>query len=133
MKIFKIIVLIWVLNWVWFSLRPFISDKNLIPTYGNLIQADGEAKRAIVFGQKFYKFLTFSKRTIPQGSTYRVVGLKADSVELVRLVYHLYPCLESQEPNFILVYESPDFAKENWKLYSRLDQESFILKRKRKQ
>ncbi|MDD3296593.1 MAG: hypothetical protein PHU64_04445 [Candidatus Omnitrophica bacterium] len=130
MKIFKVIVVIWLIIWGWFFLRQFRIDEHLFPTYKKLFSSGNEERRRLVFGENFYDFMKFSKHSIPSGSAYEIVGLEADSVDLVRLVYFMYPCLRSSEPEYILVYEQPGFDDKELGFHSLFDGKSFILKRK---
>ncbi|MFA7676536.1 MAG: hypothetical protein WCY34_00010 [Candidatus Omnitrophota bacterium] len=131
MKFFKVIIVVWIIIWAWFFLRQFRINENLFSTYKNLLFSGNEEKRRLVFRENLYDFIKFSKQSIPPGSAYEVVGLEADSVDLVRLVYSMYPCLRSQEPEYILVYEQPGFNNKESNLHSLFNGKSFILKREK--
>jgi hypothetical protein len=132
MKIFKIILTVWIALWIFFTAKGFMveKDKSTFKEYASLVCADWEGKRAIVFGKDLYKFLKFCKANLPTGAGYEMIGIPEDSIDSPRLVYYLYPSIKKRDADFILVYKKPDFSKEGAYLYASLDKESFILKRK---
>lgn len=132
MKIFKIILIVWIALWVFFIAKSLVTekDKSTLKEYVSLVCADQEGKRAIVFGRDFYEFLKFCKANLPSGSGYEITGIPLDSVDLPRLIYYLYPSLNNSNPDYILVYKRPGFSKEGAYLYASLDKESFILRYK---
>ena len=132
MKIFKIILIVWIVLWIFFTAKSFVveKDKSTLKDYVNLLRADWEGKRAIVFGRDFYEFLKFCKAKLPPGASYEIIGIAKDSIDLPRLIYYLYPCVESPGPDYILVYKKPGFSKEGAYPYALFDKESFILKYK---
>lgn len=132
MKIFRIILAVWVLAWLFSNVRGFIveKDKSTFKDYMGLVFADEEGKRAIVFGEDQYKFFKFCKANLPDQASYEIIGIPEDSIDLPRLNYYLYPSLRNQNPDFILVYKKAGFEKQENILYASLNKESFILKRK---
>ena len=132
MKIFKIILAVWVLTWLFFSVRSLVveKEKSTLKDYISLALADREGKRSIVFGEDFYRFLKFCKTNLPDKANYGIIGIPEDSIDLPRLAYYLYPSLWNENPDFILVYKKSNFEKKETYLYAFLDKESFILKRK---
>lgn len=105
-------------------------DKSTLKDYVDLVRADWEGKRAIVYGEDLYNFLKFCKANLPSGAGYEIIGIAKDSIDLPRLVYYLYPSIRDHESKFILVYKKSGFSKEGTYLYALLNKDSFILKYK---
>ena len=126
------IIIIWIVLWIFFTARGFVvdKDKSTFKDYANLVCADWDGKRAIVFGKDLYEFLKFCKTNLPPEAGYEVVGMSKDFIDLPRLVYYLYPSIKDNDPKFILVYKKPGFSKEDTYPYASLNKESFILKYK---
>jgi len=132
MKMFRIILALWVLIWLFFNVRGLIveKDKSTLKDYASLVSADWEGKRAIVFGKDLHEFIKFCKANLPQGAGYEIIGIAEDSIDLPRLVYCLYPSIKKRDADFILVYKKTGFEEKKAYLYASLNKESFILKRK---
>ncbi len=131
-KIFKIIVAAWVAIAIFFTARGLIKqkDKSTFRDYVALARADWEGKKSFVLGKDLYEFLRFCELKLPEGAGYEIVGIPKDSIDRPRLVYYLYPYIEIDDPDFILIYKKPDFFKKGMHLYASLNRESFILRRK---
>ena len=132
MKMFKIILMAWIIIWVFFTVKSLVAekDKSTFKHYTNLVRADWEGKRAIVYGQDLYGFAKFCKSNLPDGASYQIIGIPRDSIDMPRFVYYLYPFVENRNPGFILVYKNRDFSKQGAYSYALLNKESFILKYK---
>ena len=128
-KILKIIFLVWVVLWAWFVIRDLFLKAN-IHDYRFLFGRSLEGKHSYVTGDRLYEFLTFSAAQLPPGSSYSFVGLEPESIENRRAVYYLYPNLEKEDPDYILVYDSPGFKKEKYDLAIKLDESRYIFKKK---
>ncbi|MFC1508562.1 hypothetical protein ACFL60_02620 [Candidatus Omnitrophota bacterium] len=131
-KIFKIIVAVWVTMSVLFTTRSLVKqkDKSTFKDYVTLARSDWDGKMAFVFGKDLYEFARFCKLNLPEGSGYEIAGIPEDSIDMPRLIYYLYPHMETDDPDFILVYKKPDFFKKGTHPYASLNKESFILRRK---
>lgn len=100
-NIFKIALLVWIVLWAWFIVRElFVKDG--IETYKALLDRDLEGKRSYITGDRLYEFLNFCKKNMPEGSSYKMVGLEDGSIDKRRAVYYLYPDLESNEAGYVL-------------------------------
>jgi len=132
MKIFKVILIAWIVIWIFFTVRDLAieKDRSTLKDYMAMLREDWEGKRSAVFGSDFYRFLKFCKASIPSGAGYEIIGIAEDSIDLPRLVYYLYPCFESRRPGYILVYKKAGFSKDGAYPYALFDKESFILKYK---
>jgi len=97
------IFVIWITLWVNFTLRDLFKKGDL-RDYSALVKKSGDRKRAYVYGENFYDFLTFAKKHIPPGKSYRFEGPGDLSLMARRAVYYLYPMVESENPDYILVF-----------------------------
>ena len=116
-NIFKIAFAVWVVLWAWFLVRELFVKDN-IDTYRALLQRPLEGKRSYVTGDRLYEFLMSCKSEMPEGASYKIVGLEDGSIEKRRAVYYLYPHLESNGAGYILdaqkyILKKNDGAK-NW-------------------
>jgi len=73
----------------------------------------------------------FCKNSIGTSATYRLIGLDDGSIERRRAVYYLYPNIEKQDPDFLLVYKKSDASREGYSVFRMLDPERYILKKVR--
>lgn len=130
-KILKYAFAIWVILWFFLTARElFIKDK--INDYKILLSRSLEGKRSYVTGDSFYEFLTFCKNSMPEGATYGllILGEGFDrSIYKRRASYYLYPDMERDEPNFILVYDEPDVKMAGYRMFAKLKGNRYILKR----
>ena len=126
-KFLKIALLVWVALWIWFVVRDLFLKDN-INSYRILFARPLEGKHSYVTGDRLYEFLAFSAAHLPPGFSYNFAGLEPDSIESRRAVYYLYPGLEKEGPDYILVYDRPGFKKEGYDLMIKLDGSRYILK-----
>jgi len=89
-KVFlQILFAVWVVLWVVFLIRE---DKDgqyrmLRDLYG----LEGEEKSRYVLGGELYDLMVFCRQSIPQGSTYEILGFEKYSIDEVRARYFLWP------------------------------------------
>jgi hypothetical protein len=127
-KIFKAIFLIWIVLWLFFIARELFI-KGAIEDYKELLLRSLEGKRSYVTGDKLYEFLTFCNENLPPDATYGLEGVEEDSLDKRRAVYYLYPHLEKKTPAFVLVYGKAHITKDGYRLYRRLDETRYMLKK----
>ncbi len=132
MKINKTIIIrtvfaIWIVLWVNFILRDLFR-KGYFYDYMALIKRGAEGKRSYVYGDYLYPLLRLSKQKLPFGSTYRFIDDEEYSINYRRAVYYLYPLLQSDKPDYILVYNST-YRKKGYTIFAELDSNRYILKR----
>lgn len=126
-KILKFIIFIWIILWLLFIIRPLFKQKYL-EQYIKLIGKPLEERRAYVYKEELYDFLKFCQIHIPLGSTYKLVGLKEDSVDKVRAVYYLYPnIINLLEPQFILVFNLKNYREPAYRIYTLMNEANYIL------
>ena len=129
-KILKIVFLVWVALWLSFVARELFR-KGYIHDYRELLIRDLDGKRSYVAGDRFYEFILFSKSELPQDATFDMIGVKEGSIDKRRAVYYIYPAMKSDDPDYILVYDTAGFAKSGYNITARLDDSRYILKRGR--
>ena len=122
---------IWITLWALFIARELFR-KGYFYDYKVLLSRSLEGKRSYVTGDRFYEFLIFCKRELPPGSSFRLVGMKEDSIDKRRATYYLYPLMEKEEAEFLLVYDSPDMEQALYVPLARLDKERYILRKRGK-
>lgn len=128
-KILKIAFLVWMILWIWFVIRDLFLKDN-INSYRVLITRSLEGKHSYVTGDRLYEFLAFSTGSLPAGASYNFTGIEPDSIENRRAVYYLYPLIQQENPDYILVYGRPGFEEEGYALAAKMDESRYILKRK---
>lgn len=130
-KILKTAFLAWVILWIFFTGRELFI-KGCFIDYKELSHRPLDGKRSYVTGDRFYEFLTFCNKTLPQGSGYGIIGIKEGSIDIRRAVYYLYPNLNQEDPGYILVYDEPAVRVNGYDLYRKLDDTRYILKKRSK-
>ena len=129
-KIFRIIILIWIMLWLVFTARELFWKNNL-NDYKVLISRSLDGKRSYVTGDRLYEFITFCSSRLPAGATYNFAGIKEGSIEQRRAVYYLYPHIQNNDPEFLLVFDAGGILhKDRYLPYEKLDEQRYILKRK---
>jgi hypothetical protein len=116
------------LLWLFFLLWPNARNRDLWLEYATLIPSDAETRRAAIYGGDFFEFLEFCKRSLPVGSTFRLVGVTSQDIARVRALYYLYPCLQSESPLYTLVYRAPGFRQEGASICAALDTSRYVLR-----
>jgi hypothetical protein len=124
----RIVLAVWIIIWAIFLVRPLFK-KNLIGDYSNLSRLSTEGKRAYVMGLRLYEFIKFCDQYMPKQSSYEVVGIEKDSLEHRRVRYYLYPGVEKNNPEFVLVYGNKNYEREGYKIFKALDVDRYILRR----
>ena len=127
-KILKILFVVWIILWVNFIIRDLFV-RGYFEDYKNLAKKNAEEKRSYAYGDYLFNFLEFSKKSLPEGANFGLVGIDELSLDGRRSIYYLYPYVKRDNPNFILVFKKAGFRKNGYKLYRKLDNASFILKR----
>lgn len=128
MIIIRIIFIIWAILWINFILRDLFKKKYL-KDYMILIGRNEDSRRSYVYGDSFYEFLKFSKNKLSPQSTYRLIGVKDYSIEYRRAVYYLYPIIESDKADYILVFNKNGYKERGYLRFAALDDSRFILKK----
>lgn len=119
---------IWVTLWVLFIARELFR-KGYFYDYKVLSSRSLEGKRSYVTGDRLYEFLMFSKERLPHGSSFGLVGVKEDSIDRKRAGYYLYPHLEQDKPEFLLVYDTLAAMRAGYARFAGLDSDRYILRK----
>ena len=85
-NIFKIAFGVWVILWAWFLIRELFVKDN-IDTYRALLQRSLEGKHSYVTGDRLNEFQTSCRNKMPEGSSYKIVGLEEGSLDKRRAAY----------------------------------------------
>lgn len=110
-KLLKIIFAIWVILWMLFISREIVL-KGGLREYKALWPMSLEEKHSYMAGERLYDFILSCKDTLPAGARYQLEGVAAGSIEKVRAAYYLYPLIESDKPDYVLVFgEKPHIEK----------------------
>jgi hypothetical protein len=126
--IVRIILAAWVIVWAIFLIRPFFK-KDLIRDYSNLYRLSTEGKKAYVTGPRLYEFISVCNQSMPGSASYEIVGIEKNSLEHRRARYYLYPNVEKEDPEFILVYGTKNYERKGYKTLKILDMGGYILRR----
>ena len=126
-KIFKLVFTVWVIIWIFLLIREMFAKGN-IREYNALLHRSLEGKRAYVTGDRLYEFLAFCNAELPEGAKYMFFGLEEDSHDKRRATYYLYPHLEAEEADFLLMFNEPILSRTGYEIISKLDDTRYILK-----
>jgi len=130
-KTVKSIFAVWVILWISFLIRE-VFVKGGLRDYNILFGRSLEGKRSYVTGDKFYKFLVFCNDKLPDGAAYRWAKTDKTDHARRRSTYYLYPHLEAEAADFLLVFDEPFSVSSGYELFSKSDDTQYILKKKKK-
>ena len=118
----------WVLLWIIFAIRGNKSGQ--YSDLGNCYTHPNYSDKIRYFlGNDFYEFISFSKRNLPPGATYDMPNLTKPDMPELQARYYLWPLrMTSQEPEFLLYFNSSYVPLNSFKLYKRFNN-SYILAR----
>ena len=127
-KLTLIAIIAWIAIWVNFIARDLFV-KGYFKEYATLALQKSQGKASFTYGKRLFDFLNFCKESLPQSADYDFVGIKEPSIAGRRAIYYLYPHVKKRNARFLLVFEKPGFTKKGFKLFKKLDNSRFILKR----
>jgi hypothetical protein len=127
-NILKILFLIWVIMWASFTVRELVG-KGQLKEYKTLAKLSLEGKYAHITGKELYELIALANNTLPEGSSYKLIGLEEGSIEKRRAAYYLYPAIEKEDAGYILIYNTPGFSAEGYDEFKKLDDSRSILKK----
>ena len=128
MKFWKLVFAIWVFLWIFFLIRGLY--KGEFEEYKALLGRDAKARRAYIMGEDLYGFMQFSLANVPKGAAFCLEGALTP-IDRYRLIYYLYPRIESKDPAYILCYGTDDsFSRENFYRQAAFKKGQFILRRR---
>ena len=123
-----IAIIAWIAIWVNFIARDLFV-KGYFNGYKTLALQNSRGKASFTYGKRLFDFLNFCKENLPQLAEYDFIGIKETTLAGRRAIYYLYPHVKNRDARFLLVFEKPGFDKEGFKLFKKLDNSRFILKR----
>ena len=124
----RVLIVIWIAVWALFLVRPYFK-KGLWKEYSALVGLSIEGKRAFVTGNELYDFIRFCNDSIKPHSSYRIIGLEEDPLSYRRAVYYLYPNIDKEGPEFLLVYRRAGVSCEGYRLFKKLTEDGYILRK----
>ena len=124
-------IIIWIMIWISLLVRE-VFVKGGLRDYQVLAHRSLEGKRAYVTGDSLYEFLVFCNDKLPEGAAYRWTKTDKPDHARRRATYYLYPHLESEDADFMLVFNEPFSAGSDYGTFSKLDDTRYILKKKKK-
>jgi len=119
---------IWIVLWINFIARDLYKKKRL-REYKSLLASNADQKHSLTYGEHFYEFLKLSEEQMPENSYYDFVGIKELSLAWRRGVYFLYPKLMKPGAEYILVYDELTYRKDGYRVFAKLDEKRYILKK----
>ncbi|MCX5713247.1 MAG: glycosyltransferase family 2 protein [Candidatus Omnitrophica bacterium] len=122
---------VWIAMWMSLNIRELVAKGNL-RDYNVLAHRSLEGKRAYVTGDRLYGFLAFCNDKLPEGATYRWVKTDKPDHARRRATYYLYPHLESEDADLVLIFDVPFSDRYGYELFAKLDDTRYILKKKMK-
>jgi len=127
-NIIRILIVIWIAVWALFLVRPYFK-KGLWKEYSALMRLSLDDKRAFVAGHELYGFIRFASGSIGPHSSYKIIGLEDDPLSYRRAVYYLYPNIDREDPEFLLVYGKAGVSYEGYGLFKALTDDEYILRK----
>lgn len=127
-RILKILLAVWVALWIVFIAKELFV-KGALGEYRNLLARPLEGKHSYITGEVLYSFLDICMRAVPEKAAYKLVGLEKGSLEQRRAAYYLYPRIESDHPEFILLYKTPNASYPDYEVVARMNATSCVLKK----
>ena len=119
--------------WISFFARELFLKSNFTD-YKILLSRTLEGKQSYVTVDKFYELLKFCKKIMPEGSRYALRALEENfdwSIYKRRAIYYLYPDIESDDPQYIVVYNEPNVRNDKYEVAGSLDEKRYLLKKKK--
>lgn len=114
--------------WVGFSMRELFG-KGQFKEYVKLAGLSLEGKHSHITGKELYELVALANGMLPERASYKLIGLEEGSLEKRRAAYYLYPAVESEDADYLLIYNTPGFTAKGYSEIKRLDDSRVILKR----
>lgn len=127
-KILILLLIAWTILWIFFEGRELVYKKN-INDYMALAGMTPEEARSYVTGRELYEFIAFCRKSLPRSASYRFTGIEEGSLDHRRAVYYMYPCIEKDPAEYVLVFGTPYSARADEKMFARLDDKRYIIKK----
>jgi len=115
-KFYLIIFIVWIALWAHFIIRNLVR-KGYINHYKILLSRDVDGKRSYAYGDQLYEFLKYCKSSMPEGSTYDIIGIIEGSIDQRRIAYYLYPDLCAKDAKYLLIFDGGKYMlkrKKEW-------------------
>ena len=127
-NILKIIFAAWLILWAMFTVRELVA-KGQFMEYKTLLGLSLEGKYAHLTGKELYELVALANNILPAGASYKLIGVEEGSLEKRRAAYYLYPAVEKEGSDYLIVYKVPGFKAEGYFELKKLDDVRVILKK----
>jgi hypothetical protein len=127
-NILKIIFIAWLIMWALFTMRELVA-KGQLKEYRTLLGLSLEGKYSHITGKELYELIALANNILPEGASYKLIGLEKGSIEKIRATYYLYPAIEKEGADYLIVYKTPGFKAEGYYDLKKLDDVRIILKK----
>ena len=129
-NILKIAFAVWIALWVMFGVRELFI-KGAAKEYADLLFRSLEGKRSYLMGDKLYGLITAANKKMPPNATYRLIGVEKDSIEVRRAAYYLYPHIETDDADFLIIFDGKGPAVyEGYEIIESLDSARCVMKKR---
>ena len=119
--IFNIVLIIWIVLWILFLIRP--SKDGQYAELAYFYSHGYEDNVSFLLGNGLYDYIQFCKENLPAGATYELRGFKEFSIKEVRSRYHLWPLRSVKEsPEYVIVYGSEELNRPGYNFYMRSEE-----------
>ena len=125
-SVYRVLLIIWAILWAVFAVRELVVKKNM-RDYRALFSMPLEGKRAYITGKKLYEFIDFSNARLPGNASYRLMGVEDGSLDQRRAIYYLYPHIQKDNADFLLVFKGAHDIEGRYRIFAELDSERRIL------
>jgi len=125
-SIYRVLLIIWAILWALFTVRELVVKKNM-NDYRTLFSLSLENKHAYITGKRLYEFIDFARARLPEGSSYKLIGIENGSIDQRRAVYYLYPRLQKDDADFLLVFDASVDVTGRYRDFAGLDSARRIL------
>jgi hypothetical protein len=132
-RILKIAFAVWITLWAVFGVRELFV-KGQVTEYRTLLPLSLEGKHSHLTGDGFYELIMFADKKMPADATYKLIGVDEGSIEVRRSAYYLYPHVEKDDADFLIIFnKSGDAAYAGYDIFERLDNTRRVLKKRKAQ
>src|SRR5215471_11781134 len=127
-RLANLAIWLWLAVWIILLAKAIVGDRAGVHETLQLLWETPEARRRQSYGEELYEFSQLCRRTLPETARFEIVGLERGSQDHSRLVYLLYPRVLSEQPEYLLVYQSPLYGRPDSHRLASLGDGNFILR-----
>jgi hypothetical protein len=127
-RLVNLAIWLWLAVWIVLLGKALIGNRAATRETLQLLWEAQEARQRQSYGEELYEFSQLCRRTLPETARFEIVGLERGSQDHSRLVYLLYPRVLSEQPEYLLVYQSPLYGRPDSHRLASLGDGNFILR-----